>query len=166
MTQWSKICAVADIPRLGARVAEIAGTGVAVFRTEEDYVFALRDHCPHKGGPLSQGIVHGEQVTCPLHGWVIGLRDGGAELPNIGCTLRYEVRVADGEVWVEVTSPSLMGTGSSDSTCDGIDQPARLTRQAQCHPRPLVIAGPKRSHANDDVAARQVDRDGNGHDSG
>src|SRR5579863_9339568 len=101
MTQWWRICAVADIPRLGARVAEVAGTTVAVFRTVDDRVFAVRDRCPHKGGPLSQGIVHGEHVTCPLHGWVIGLRDGVALAPDSGCAVRYEVRVIDSGVWVD-----------------------------------------------------------------
>src|SRR5579863_3591344 len=109
MTQWWRICAVADIPRLGARVAEVAGTTVAVFRTVDDRVFAVRDRCPHKGGPLSQGIVHGEHVTCPLHGWVIGLRDGVAEGPDIGCTSRYDVRVIEDAVWLDLT-PSVRST--------------------------------------------------------
>lgn len=103
MSEWSRICAVSDIPALGARVVEVAGTTIAVFRTADNRVFALRDRCPHKGGPLSQGIVHGEQVTCPLHGWVIGLRDGAAEAPDEGCTGRYPVRIVDGDVWLEVT---------------------------------------------------------------
>ena len=51
---------------------------IAVFRTAEDEVFAIEDHCPHKGGPLSQGIVHGTAVTCPLHNWVISLETGKA----------------------------------------------------------------------------------------
>lgn len=103
MSQWSRICAVADIPALGARTVRIAEVAIAVFRTADDRVFALRDRCPHQGGPLSQGIVHGEQVTCPLHGWVIGLRDGVAEAPDVGCARRYEVRVEDGQVWLDVT---------------------------------------------------------------
>jgi nitrite reductase (NADH) small subunit len=102
MSQWSRICAVTDIPALGARVVRVAEVSIAVFRTAEDRIFALRDRCPHKGGPLSQGIVHGEQVTCPLHGWVIGLEDGAAEAPDVGCTGRYEVRVEDGQVWLNL----------------------------------------------------------------
>lgn len=101
MSRWSRICAVEDIPALGARIVEIAGTAIAVFRTADDQIFALRDRCPHKGGPLSQGMVHGEQVTCPLHGWVVGLRDGAAVAPDTGCSGRYEVRVEDGEVWLD-----------------------------------------------------------------
>ncbi len=103
MSRWSRICALADIPVLGARVVRAAEVSIAVFRTADDRIFALPDRCPHKGGPLSQGIVHGEQVTCPLHGWVIGLRDGVAEAPDVGCTGRYEVRVVDGHVWLDLT---------------------------------------------------------------
>lgn len=104
MGQWSKICEVGEIPALGARVVKVAGTSIAIFRTADDRIFALRDRCPHKGGPLSQGIVHGEYVTCPLHGWVIGLRDGIAMEPDSGCADCYEVRVQDGEVWLDLTS--------------------------------------------------------------
>jgi nitrite reductase (NADH) small subunit len=103
MSRWSRICAVRDIPALGARAVNFGGIGVAIFRTADDQIFALRDRCPHMGGPLSQGIVHGEHVTCPLHGWVIGLRDGVAVTPDSGCAARYEVRVSDGEVWVDLT---------------------------------------------------------------
>lgn len=103
MGEWSRICAVEDIPPLGARTVRFGGISIAIFRTAEERIFALRDRCPHKGGPLSQGIVHGEQVTCPLHGWVIGLGDGAAAAPDKGCTVRYEVRVEDGEVWIDVT---------------------------------------------------------------
>ena len=72
---------------LGARrVARASGAAVAVFRNAEDKVFALLDRCPHKGGPLSQGIVFGESVACPLHNWTIGLADGCAAAPDAGCT--------------------------------------------------------------------------------
>lgn len=84
MSQWWKVCSVDVIPTLGARQVEIGGTPIAIFRTADNRVFALRDRCPHKGGPLSQGIVHGDQVTCPLHSWVIGLHDGAAEAPDTG----------------------------------------------------------------------------------
>jgi len=99
MSQWTVICRVEDIPVLGARRVEREGApAVAVFRNGEDKVFALLDRCPHKGGPLSQGIVFGESVACPLHNWTIGLVDGCARAPDAGCTLRFSVRVADGIV--------------------------------------------------------------------
>ena len=80
MSEWKVICRVDDIPVLGARrVARPVGVDVAVFRNAEDQVFALLDRCPHKGGPLSQGIVFGTSVACPLHNWTIGLSDGCAK---------------------------------------------------------------------------------------
>ena len=100
---YTPVCALIDIPRLGARVVERAsakGGNVAVFRTADDRVFALADRCPHKGGPLSQGIVHGDRVACPLHNWSIDLGTGMAVEPDEGCAARYPVRVADGLVQV------------------------------------------------------------------
>ena len=83
MSDWTSICRVDDIPRLGARrVARDRGAEVALFRTSDDHVFALLDRCPHKGGPLSQGIVFGDSVACPLHNWTIGLADGCARRPT------------------------------------------------------------------------------------
>ncbi|HYP30358.1 MAG TPA: nitrite reductase small subunit NirD [Burkholderiaceae bacterium] len=94
MNDWTYICRVDDIPVLGARrVRRPAGTDVAIFRTESDRIFALLDRCPHKGGPLSQGIVFGEHVACPLHNWAISLEDGQARAPDIGCATRFAVRV-------------------------------------------------------------------------
>jgi nitrite reductase (NADH) small subunit len=116
MSRWSRICSVRDIPALGARTVNFEGISVAIFRAADDQIFALRDRCPHKGGPLSQGIVHGEQVTCPLHGWVIGLRDGVAVAPDSGCAVRYEVRVKDSEVWVDFTLPARSTAAAESST--------------------------------------------------
>jgi nitrite reductase (NADH) small subunit len=101
MTTWKKICFVSDIPVLGSRrVTRTQGMDVAVFRNAEDEVFALLDRCPHKGGPLSQGIVHGQTVACPLHNWNIGLGDGCAKGPDEGCTPKFAVQVKDGEVFL------------------------------------------------------------------
>lgn len=97
------VCRLDEIPVLGARVVRTARHGdVAVFRDADDRVFALHDKCPHKGGPLSQGIVHGGKVACPLHGWNIELASGNAIAPDQGCAQRFNVRVADGLVWLDV----------------------------------------------------------------
>jgi nitrite reductase (NADH) small subunit len=102
MNEWIAVCQVSDILPLGARrVARVAGLPVAVFRTGDDKVFALLDRCPHKGGPLSQGIVHGEAVSCPLHQWNIGLADGCANAPDEGCTTPFAVCVRDGQVLLD-----------------------------------------------------------------
>ncbi|HYG08009.1 MAG TPA: nitrite reductase small subunit NirD [Stenotrophomonas sp.] len=99
--QWVRVCRLEELPVAGARVLQIDGLApIALFRTAGERVFALRDRCPHKGGPLSQGIVSGEQVACPLHGWLIALDDGQARAPDVGCTPRYPVRVEDGVVWI------------------------------------------------------------------
>ena len=101
MTEWTLICHVHDIPALGARrVARPQGLEVALFRNQQDEVFALLDRCPHKGGPLSQGIVFGRSVACPLHNWTIGLADGNAQTPDDGCTPRFSVRVEAGQVYL------------------------------------------------------------------
>ena len=102
MNQWTPVCRVDDIPPLGARrVARERGVAVAVFRNAEDKVFALLDRCPHKGGPLSQGIVFGESVACPLHNWTIGLADGCAKAPDEGCTTPFACRVEGGVVHLD-----------------------------------------------------------------
>ena len=98
MDDWTEVCCVEDIPRLGARVLPVAGKNIAVFRTSEDEIFALDDQCPHKEGPLSQGIVHGNRVTCPLHNLVLDLSQGEAVAPDEGCVVTYPVKVDDGKI--------------------------------------------------------------------
>ena len=102
MNDWKVICRVEDLPILGARrIARATGVAVAVFRNDRDQVFALLDRCPHRGGPLSQGIVFGTSVACPLHNRVIGLHDGCAKAPDEGCTPRFAVRVEAGTVYLD-----------------------------------------------------------------
>jgi nitrite reductase (NADH) small subunit len=103
MSNWKLICKLDDIPQLGSRVVQRAtGGDIAVFRTAGDEVFAMHDKCPHKGGPLSQGIVYGETVACPLHGWQIGLATGEAAAPDVGCAHKHAVKVEGGEVYLEL----------------------------------------------------------------
>ena len=104
MDDWKAICRLDDIPPLGARrVARERGLDVAVFRTSSDEVFALLDRCPHKGGVLSQGIVFGQHVACPLHNWAIGLADGRAREPDEGCTPRFDVKLEGGMVYLHAS---------------------------------------------------------------
>jgi len=100
---WAEIGRLEDIPRQGARVVATPRGDVAVFRTADDSVFALDDRCPHKQGKLSQGIVHGHSVTCPLHNWVIGLEDGTAQAPDQGCVHRVAARLVDGRVQLDLS---------------------------------------------------------------
>jgi len=106
MNRWIRICAVDEIPQLGARVITRKGEpNVAVFRTADDKLFALADRCPHRGGPLSQGIVFGERVACPLHNTCVDLSSGCAVAPDTGQVKRYGVRVDDGAVYVDLEVP-------------------------------------------------------------
>lgn len=99
---WIDVCALHDIPPLGARrVRRADGIDVALFRTASDAVFALLDRCPHKGGPLSQGIVFDQHVACPLHNWTIELASGQAVAPDQGCATRFDVRLHGDRVLLE-----------------------------------------------------------------
>lgn len=100
--QWITVGNLQDIPKLGARVVRTERGDIALFRTADDEVFALHDQCPHKGGPLSQGIVHGKRVTCPLHNWMIELTAGTAVAPDEGRTACYPVKVEHGVVSISL----------------------------------------------------------------
>ena len=102
MTDWIEVGSIDDIPKLGARVINTNIGNIAVFRNAKDEIFALKDQCPHKGGPLSQGIVHGRSVTCPLHNWVLGLEDGQAQGPDEGCATTYPVKLHDNVIFVSL----------------------------------------------------------------
>ena len=99
---WMQVGTLEDIPRQGSRVVDTPNGKIAIFRSVDDRIFALDNRCPHKGGPLSQGIVHGKRVTCPLHSWVIDLETGSAVEPDVGCAHRYDVRVEAGLLFLDV----------------------------------------------------------------
>ena len=104
MNNWKQVATLNDIPQLGSRVIQSAHGEIALFRTASDEVFALLDKCPHKGGHLSQGIVFGESVACPLHNWCIGLADGRAAAPDKGAVERFAVKLEDGQVLLDPDS--------------------------------------------------------------
>lgn len=101
MSNWIDIAAVDDIPLRGARVVKTAEGCVAVFRTAANEVFALDNACPHKAGPLAEGIVHGKAVTCPLHNWVISLETGAAQGADEGQVTTYPARVEAGRILLD-----------------------------------------------------------------
>lgn len=101
MKEWLRVCSIDDIPRLGTRVVKSTLGDIAVFRNADDEVFALFDKCPHKGGPLSQGIVHGRKVACPLHNWNIQLEGGKAVAPDVGCVRTFLVKLEGDDVCLE-----------------------------------------------------------------
>lgn len=108
MKEWIEIGRIEDIPRQGARVVRTSLGDIAVFRTATDEVFALRDRCPHKGGPLSQGIVAGKTVTCPLHNWNIHLDSGDAVAPDKGCAATFPAKIVEGMVYISLPVEQVM----------------------------------------------------------
>lgn len=102
-SRWIEIGDLAEVPSRGARVVRTSRGDIAVFRAADDRIFALNDRCPHMGGPLSQGIVHGHSVTCPLHNWVIGLADGQAQGADSGCTRSIPVKVEQGKILLRLS---------------------------------------------------------------
>ncbi len=102
MSDWIEIGTLNDIPKLGARVVTAKENDIAVFRTAEDKIFAVKDECPHKQGPLSQGIVHGNKVACPLHDWKIQLDSGVAVAPDEGCTATYPIKMEGDKIMLSL----------------------------------------------------------------
>ena len=100
MSDWVEIGTVSAVPRRGARCVNTPAGKIAVFRTQEDQIFAIENRCPHKHGPLSEGIVHGASVTCPLHSWVFDLATGKAQGADEGEVRTYPIDVVDGRIFM------------------------------------------------------------------
>ncbi|GJM03163.1 MAG: tRNA-(guanine-N1)-methyltransferase [Rhodomicrobium sp.] len=113
MSEWIEIGPISEIPQLGARIIRREGGDIAIFRTSEDEIFALDDSCPHKGGPLSQGIVHDCRVTCPLHNWVLELKTGEAVAPDEGRVRSHAVELRDGIVFLSINSADIEQKGAA-----------------------------------------------------
>ncbi len=109
MNDWIEIGRVSDIPRRGARCVKTPAGKIAVFRTMEDKVYAIENRCPHKGGPLSEGIVHGASVTCPLHNWVFDLRTGRAQGADEGAVRTFPLNVVEGRIFI---APDVMAVAA------------------------------------------------------
>ena len=131
MSQWKNLCALEDIPLLGSRVVQHPGGDIAVFRTDGDAVFALHDKCPHKGGPLSQGIVHGQRVTCPLHSWNIELASGEGDTARIKphTEFRDGFNIAGDEVLREVVANHVIPAIGQALAREGLAEPRSLLGQ-------------------------------------
>lgn len=104
MKDWIEIGHINEIPRLGSRVVKTNNGKIAIFRNSDDEVFALGDSCPHKGGPLSEGMISGKTVTCPLHNWKIQLDTGEAVAPDEGCTNTYPIKIKEDIIFLQLGS--------------------------------------------------------------
>jgi nitrite reductase (NADH) small subunit len=105
---WISVGRFDDVPRQGARRVQTAQGNIAIFRTADDQIYALEDRCPHKAGPLSQGIVHGSAVACPLHNWSISLVTGQALGADKGCTPTIDVKREGDEIFLDLDSSTVM----------------------------------------------------------
>jgi nitrite reductase (NADH) small subunit len=129
---WTFVCKLQDIPVLGARrVQRAQGMDVALFRNEADEVFALLDRCPHKGGPLSQGIVTEHGVACPLHNWTIDLRTGQAAAPDEGQAPVFQVQREGDAVLLSAHELATLATDL---------QPPRAGPCTRAHTIPIAVA--------------------------
>jgi len=99
---WVQIGRLSDIPKRGARRVKYGEVVIAVFRTADNRIFALEDRCPHKQGPLSQGIIHDDCVTCPLHNWVFSLETGEAQGADEGRTTVFPVKLDGDEIHLDL----------------------------------------------------------------
>ena len=99
-SQWIAVGQLQDIPLRGSRVVQTPGGDIALFRTRDDQLFALENRCPHLGGPLSEGLVSGTTVTCPLHNWRIQLDVGEAIAPDVGCVKTYPVKCIENTIYL------------------------------------------------------------------
>ena len=100
--EWVKVAEVDQVPPLAARVVRTQEGDIALFHAGDGNFYAIENRCPHKGGPLSEGIVHDCHVTCPLHNWVLNLKTGEAEAPDEGKVATYAVKVEDGAIYLKL----------------------------------------------------------------
>ncbi len=115
-SSWIDAGPVDAIPSPGARQLRTPQGNIAVVRTVSGTVYAIADSCPHKGGPLSQGMVFGERVQCPMHGLVIELATGTAVAPDVGVTATYPVQIEGGRIFIDVAAPK---TAAVSQGCGG-----------------------------------------------
>jgi len=99
---WHFICKVDEIPRSGGRTVHAGDISVALFRLTDDTVKAIENRCPHKNGPLADGVLSGGDVLCPLHNWRVNLDSGEVAAPESGCVKRFAVKVEDGQIFLEL----------------------------------------------------------------
>ena len=93
---------LADLPVGLGHAFQVGDTPIAVFRSREGKVFAVEASCPHKGGPLADGMIAGDQIVCPYHTFKYDSATGKCDQPNACALKTYAVTVADGAVYVEM----------------------------------------------------------------
>lgn len=95
-----EISSVEQLPEKLGKCVKVRDMELALFRSSSGQIYALENRCPHKGGDLSQGIVSGEFVFCPLHDWKICMKDGKVQEPDHGCVKTYKVEMNDDKLFI------------------------------------------------------------------
>jgi nitrite reductase/ring-hydroxylating ferredoxin subunit len=105
--ETTKVATLADIPPGTMHYVEIDGLPIALANVA-GAIYAFSDACRHEGGPLSAGVLIGDTVTCPWHGWTYNVRTGKAIVPPVGIRIpTYAVRIDGQEVYVEIDWPDM-----------------------------------------------------------
>jgi len=99
---WIQVCKLDDIPPSQARTVNAGANMIAVFRLTDDRIKAVENRCPHKQGPLAEGIISGDDILCPLHNWRISLESGEVAAPDHGCVKTYATKVENGQVFLRL----------------------------------------------------------------
>jgi len=100
MSNWIKIIEIEDVPLMGSRKVVVGDDEIVIFKTKDGSIFAVNNVCPHKQGKLSEGLVHGHMVTCPLHNWDIDLETGIVKDEDNSCTKKYETKIEEGVIYL------------------------------------------------------------------
>jgi nitrite reductase (NADH) small subunit len=108
--RWVRVTRCENVPVREGRSVIVAGREIAIFNLGDRFM-ATDNQCPHKGGPLCDGIVAGDSVVCPLHAWKVRLDSGTVERPasNDACIATYPTRIDEGVVWLGLPVSMLNG---------------------------------------------------------
>lgn len=99
---WHDVGETDQLPKQAARAFLIDGIPIALVRTASDQYFAIENSCPHRSGPLSDGFVFGDNISCPLHGWNFSLVTGTAIFPDIGCIKTFPLEIKENRIRIAV----------------------------------------------------------------
>jgi len=128
--QWVRITECANIPVREGRATMVGGRSIAVFNLGQRFA-ALENRCPHRGGPLAEGIVSGATVVCPLHAWKIDLETGAALSAGTEatCIQTYRTRIEDGVLQIEIPVAGAAPAGRCDNMQAHRDRPIRWVQR-------------------------------------
>lgn len=102
MKMWIAALNINEIPSMGSRILYYKNDEIAIFKTKDGNVHAISNICPHKKGKLSEGLVHENMVTCPLHNWDIDLKTGIAKGEDCDCTTTYEIMIKEELIYIKL----------------------------------------------------------------